>query len=615
MNGIYNLILNNDTFNNIIYNLIDNKSIVIIKKNDNLNYLIEYLNDFILNKFNDITLREIFHDIENNNKCHAVNKQKLTVLKRKITNGLEDIISIFFAFNNKGENGYSLNDLYSITSKSMEFKDDCFEYYPILCKCPSIIENEKFIINDKVELLINNKYVEAFIKYKKFSNNKKFSIIKDNVEMKYINYVINKLSSVLNNKFAFMPPIYINEYTSDFESEEIYYKKYDSDELRDIVRNINYKHNNKIIENIELIRWYDIFNLKRYRNITNNNNKSYTMYKEKENIIYNQYIENIENLQLFSKSFSFLNKVYKEEVLEEINNKIINEEELYNYIYSIKETLTRYKEFLILKGTIESLDKTAFELIDYIYENIEKKGKIRNVLEFIPKYYLYKEIENLENEKIEAIEKYNNIPDKLIKLNKALKMYCEMLIDVAKKVCNESFINSIKNKKIKYDEMDISKLNDERYNPENIEYLLKLFPIVVLSYDNYKIYKDEIEKRFNLIVHQSELENKEVNTCKDNNLLSIDRLDKEILKMLKTIGYNITVNEDDGSIIYIKSNRRDYKDKVIYINNKEIFGYEDFNKILELIDSFREVVFIWYRNWWMNKSDEVQRIQKVLNKR
>lgn len=261
------------------------------------------------------------------------------------------------------------------------------------------------------------------------------------------------------------------------------------------------------------------------------------------------------------------------------------------------------------------MDKTAFELIDYIYENIEKKGKIRNVLEFIPKYYLYKEIENLENEKIEAIEKYNNIPDKLIKLNKALKMYCEMLIDVAKKVCNESFINSIKNKKIKYDEMDISKLNDERYNPENIEYLLKLFPIVVLSYDNYEIYKDEIEKRFNLIVHQSELENKEVNTGKDNNLLSIDRLDKEILKMLKTIGYNITVNEDDGSIIYIKSNRRDYKDKVIYINNKEIFGYEDFNKILELIDSFREVVFIWYRNWWMNKSDEVQRIQKVLNKR
>ena len=124
MNGIYNLILNNDTFNNIIYNLIDNKSIVIIKKNDNLNYLIEYLNDFILNKFNDITLREIFHDIENNNKCHAVNKQKLIVLKRKITNGLEDIISIFFAFNNKGENGYSLNDLYSITSKSIEFKDE-----------------------------------------------------------------------------------------------------------------------------------------------------------------------------------------------------------------------------------------------------------------------------------------------------------------------------------------------------------------------------------------------------------------------------------------------------------------------------------------------------------
>lgn len=61
---------------------------------------------------------------------------------------------------------------------------------------------------------------------------------------------------------------------------------------------------------------------------------------------------------MFSQSFSFLNKVYKENVLEEINNKIINEDELYNYIKYIKETLVIYRDYLEVEDKIKILNDT-----------------------------------------------------------------------------------------------------------------------------------------------------------------------------------------------------------------------------------------------------------------
>ena len=72
-----------------------------------------------------------------------------------------------------------------------------------------------------MDKLIKNNYVNCFIKYNKFQNNKKFKIIKNNIDRKDIDIIINKLSTILNNTFAFIPPIYFNEYTRDFKSGNI----------------------------------------------------------------------------------------------------------------------------------------------------------------------------------------------------------------------------------------------------------------------------------------------------------------------------------------------------------------------------------------------------------
>ena len=46
---------------------------------------------------------------------------------------------------------------------------------------------------------------------------------------------------------------------------------------------------------------------------------------------------------------------------------------------------------------------------------------------------------------------------------------------------------------------------------------------------------------------------------------------------------------------------------VFNFNNKELI------KIIDLMNLGCKIIFVWYRNWWMNKNEEVQKIHKLLN--
>ena len=332
MDSVYRFMLNNKAFDDIIENLINKRYVAIIKKNEELNDIINYFSDFIINEFDKKSLSCIINEIIQDDNNENLDIKKMTVLRRQINNNAENIIKIFSTFINKNSINYSLNDLYSITNKSIEFKDKEFEYYSILSKSPIILEGNSSEIIKEVNYIMKNNYVNKFLKYKKFKNNKKFDIIKDDINKEDIDKVIKKLSGILNNNFAFIPPIYFNEYTSDFENERIYYENYSNDKIKDIVKNINYKHNKEILNEAESLKWYKHLGIKSYKEMLARKKELYDYYKEEEILICNQYIENIEYLQMFLGSFSFVNKVYKGEVLEEINKRIINEEELYNYI-------------------------------------------------------------------------------------------------------------------------------------------------------------------------------------------------------------------------------------------------------------------------------------------
>ena len=611
MNSIYKLMLNNKAFDDIIENLINKKNVAIIKRDEDLNEIIKYFNDFIINEFDKKRLYEIINELKQGDNDKDLEIKKMTVLRRQINNNAENIIKIFSAFIDRNQINYSLNDLYSITNKSIEFKDKEFEYYSILSKSPIVIEGDSSKIIKEVDYLIKNKYVNSFIKYKKFKNNRKFHIIRNNINKTDIDKVISKLGGILNNNFAFIPPIYFNEYTNDFQSEKVYYQNYSNDKIKELAKNINYKHNKEILDEAESFKWYKCFGIKKYKEMTIKKKELYEEYKEKEKSIYNQYIENIENLNMFSKSFSFVNEVYEDGVLDEINKRIANEDELYNYIKYIKETLSIYKDYLEVESDIEMLSEISKELLNYIYEKLTNKNDLNSILEFIPNYYHYKQIEAIENDKIDTINSYNKVYEKITRLNGALKSYHKILLKALRENCNKEANRFAKENNMNLDTLDIDKLINGRYTEENIEFLLKIFPIAIFDKKQYMENKEKIDELFSLTVQQSDLmeisDNKEIKcneVCNEN-------LDRSIFKMLNNLGYTIFQKEDDISIIYVDFGKAE--NKVIYINNKEFFDFKELIKIIDLINSGCKVIFVWYRNWWMNKNEEVQKIHKLLN--
>ena len=163
MNSIYKLMLNNKAFNDIVENLINKKNVAIIKKSDRLNNLIKYFGDFIINEFDKKVLCEIISNIEQEDNYRDLDIKKMTVLRRQINNNTENIIKTFSAFIKKDETNYSLNDLYSITNKSIEFKDKEFEYYSILSKSKLVVEGDSLNIIEEANYLIENKYINYFL--------------------------------------------------------------------------------------------------------------------------------------------------------------------------------------------------------------------------------------------------------------------------------------------------------------------------------------------------------------------------------------------------------------------------------------------------------------------
>ena len=93
---------------------------------------------------------------------------------------------------------------------------------------------------------------------------------------------------------------------------------------------------------------------------------------------------------MFSNSFGFIKKVFKNEVLDEINNRITNEEDLYNYMSYLKETLSSYEEYLVVASKIEMLNDIQSDILNYCYDKIDNKKDLGEIIQFIPNYFLYK---------------------------------------------------------------------------------------------------------------------------------------------------------------------------------------------------------------------------------
>lgn len=614
MDDIYKYLLKNSTLNDLIEACLENKNIAIIISNYEIEDVLIYLKNYILNNITTEKLKKRVNAVSINHTIDMVKIKKFNILNREISNNKKKIMEIFLSFIKKDNEGKSLNDLYSITKKSLEFKDKEFKYFCVLNKFKLFTDNNKEAIIENIQKLFEGEYINLFIKYKKFNGNKKFNIINKELTNEDIVKVKLKMSGILNNTFAFIPPIYYNKYTSDFERENIYYKNYNENQLLEVVKRINYKHNKKMLDKITDIKWYKLNDILNHKRILNENKEINNEYLRQQEIIYKQYIENIENLALFSNSFGFIKKVFKNEVLDEINNRITNEEDLYNYISYLKETLSSYEEYLVVASKIEMLNDIQSDILNYCYDKIDNKKDLGEIIQFIPNYFLYKEIEIDEIENEIEINNYESIDNKINNIYLALSSYKNIALQVLQEYSNKTTNDFIKENSIDIFSLNYKEIVDNKYKKENYKFLSKLYPITVIYEEEFKDNKKVIEKNFDIVIKSSDFFIYNGIDQYKSEVLCNERLDKKITTLLSNLGYRIFENENNNSVLYVLGCKCQGSIKTLYINNGESFSINNLIELLNLIDKNGKIIYIWYRNWWLNKAEEIDSLQKQLNK-
>lgn len=614
MDDIYKYILKNSTLNDLIEACLENKNIAIIISNYEIEDVLIYLKNYILNNITIEELKKRVNAVSINHTIDMVKIKKFNILNREISNNKKKIMEIFLSFIKKDNEGKSLNDLYSITKKSLEFKDKEFKYFCVLNKFKLFTDNNKEAIIENIQKLFEGEYINLFIKYKKFNGNKKFNIINKELTNEDIVKVKLKMSGILNNTFAFIPPIYYNKYTSDFERENIYYKNYNENQLLEVVKRINYKHNKKMLDKITDIKWYKLNDILNHKRILNENKEINNEYLRQQEIIYKQYIENIENLALFSNSFGFIKKVFQNEVLDEINNRITNEDDLYNYISYLKETLSSYEEYLVVASKIEMLNDIQSDILNYCYDKIDNKKDLGEIIQFIPNYFLYKEIEIDEIENEIEINNYESIDNKINNIYLALSSYKNIALQVLQEYSNKTTNDFIKENSIDIFSLNYKEIVDNKYKKENYKFLSKLYPITVIYEEEFKDNKKVIEKNFDIVIKSSDFFIYNGIDQYKSEVLCNERLDKKITTLLSNLGYRIFDNENNNSVLYVLGCKCQGSIKTLYINNGESFSINNLIELLNLIDKNGKIIYIWYRNWWLNKAEEIDSLQKQLNK-
>lgn len=529
----------------LLKNLITGKRIYIIKEDNKseceLKQIIESINT------------SIFSDIKD---------KKNLILIRKIISNIDKIIQIFFAFNKK-YNDKSLNKLYKTTEEEFTKSKWKIQSYNTIRTFLEKSDKDEYDLLRFCNLLKNEDIINQYYKYRKFSNNKKIANISREIDLNDINLIINKLLGVLNNQYAFQPPIFMNKYTKDFINAKLNINRCTKNEILDLAVKVNDKYNSNLLainnkyKGSILYYYYKIRNYKRSKA-----NKE--MYYKNKDIIFNQYKENINNLKLYLNSFKFINIALDESVMNELEENLLDEDNLFNCISRIRDSLVIYREFLILKESIDKLDNNIISLLDIFYNITASKRELNLLIKFIPLYYSYTAIDLIEKKESRNILSYQNINKYFEEITIALT--------TLKSIKKQSNINDNINIIDNYEEKDL------KDNENNVIYINQ--KEIVGTYNDYT----DID----------------INGSNDD----YDYILTSVNKVVVSWGYNTKIIDDTLLMVLINN------DKHLYISfSNTIDIYRKINSIISLFLEKEEVIFIWDRDWWLDKANEINRVK------
>lgn len=553
----------------------------------------------------------------NDKSTSKIIKSKLEVLSRDIDRKINILDMTKEIFSRQRECGLSLLDMYEKTNKKLTQYDDKYQYY-IDYKDKRIFQKYKY--NEFLQMcngIVNKNITDIYIKYRRFSNNKIFLKLKDEIKVEDINLANYKISSLLKNEWAFILPMNNNEYSKAFMDLFIDNREISDEALYDLAEKVYEENQQDSDEDNNIFdRLFSIFSSSQYEK----SNKK----EEEINIIYDEFLDDKENLNIFINAFNFIKNVLNDEEYQIFIRKLLEEDEIVEYLTSVKNAINIYESFKEVTVGIQMISNEEREILDYCYDNLEKKDEIEKLVEYLPEIYLYvylEDIEETEKDNINNYKEFEYIRSDIISAIESKKDFTKMYIDSYWNECSNNILkeNFCDIEDIDYDYIRcvypclfIEQDNDELY-----ELLGSYCPECFIVLDSSKVFVlNYIEEDDALTVYDLNYDLKDL-----EKKVKYTNLQKNISDVVSKLGYNciknvICQNYSIDLLIVSKENEKKCLaieiDKSIYsLDDYSVRNYDIYRKyILENNDI--ELIRVWSRDWWNDKREEITKLKYIL---
>mgnify|MGYP003165261213 CR=1 FL=1 len=569
---------------------------------------------------------------------------KVEVLSRSIdkkTKQLIDLIKFFTLSNNKS---LSLIEKYKVTQRKINKYDSLYEYYSIYRIKKPFEKYSYFEVDNCVNEIIKSDLIKKYIKYRRFIDNNKFKILKEPVNYEMLNLAIYKIDE-LNKDTNFKVPLNYSQYTEDFIETLSINQKMPNEDLKSLVNLVNLKYNYNLLTHQKKNRLLSIFT-KRKDNAKYENNLN--KYSSIEDDITKEYEDNLRNINSYIDKLNFLKNVLNDEEYKSFLAALIRGKDLKDDLLKYRKIFNISYEMRDVLNLLKHLSEIEIEILDYAYNNIEDKKYMEDIIISIPKLKLYLEIEEDEIRFSDTIDKYKDFGKLLNELNEDIRIRNSLI--------SES-INYIWDNKLR-EKLKIGKNNIDKVDFSDKEITKALFPCIISKLDNLQLKNiNDNNIKFDKVIYLGEITNLDDKTletlkdlsksiiilCKDKvdtpmNLKSYENID--ILNIDKSITYdnsseNIIINEiqkyleglgyiseknvciDNFNIeLLIKDNNLntiaalEIDSETININSSYKLKDIYLNKVLK--DKNIKLYRVWSRDWWINKSKELCKLEEFL---
>lgn len=565
--------INFTTIIDLLSKILEDKRIYLKAKNIDLQHLnnkyiliADLIKELSIEKYKCIYYRS-------DDKIYKKKIKQLYILLQDIKYKYNKVKTIIEEPNKKEEDIISLVEISDILFSS---NIEC-EYSEIICEKlkNSIYEiRDYFWINNFINGIKESNIINNYLKYKRINNIERFEYIKGDISYEDIDRVQYKIDCLLNNKYALMPPIYVNNFSDNFITSNFSLDINDSDLLKSIL--------DMTIDSTEAvkIKWYHYLNRKKLKQVKNYNEKILTEQKTMRKIIFEQYKENIDSLKIYVKSFEFLKSVITENYFNKIYNYIYDENEMYIFLKSLSNNLYLFKELITITNVINNLSDKERELLDLCYDKYDTISKYKEKLYSLPTMVLINNFKRYKENYKKSNVKKENLDNLIDDLNNDLS-----ILNLFSSTNFNSFSALITVN-------DITQIDDKSSNEV---YILNNF-----EYDDCIHYIDE------------SLDNKIEN-------LEIEVDNYDIVKFIKgtiaNLGYKIIQNYKFELInleIAVVNPKDPNKIVYIFIDCFQINSYCTIRKLSYIKKKNIPIIYCWSDDFLINRNIEVLKLKTTL---